>query len=85
MAGRAEVAAIPAPLLAVFRNEDQIVDARITRRVLARWGGPVMVLSPEPVLGDDPRAHLIVGNVLSPGATGPVSEAVTSWIGKHFA
>lgn len=77
----APVERIRAPVLAVFRDGDQVVDPAATRVLLARWGGPVTILNPEPVAGDDPENHVIAGAILSPGATPEMIRALAGWIG----
>jgi alpha-beta hydrolase superfamily lysophospholipase len=75
-----DVGAMRAPLLVLYRDEDQVVDARQTRRLIARWGGPVREVHPEMMPGDDPEAHVIAGAIMSPGATPQVVEALIAWI-----
>ncbi len=67
---RADLAAVTAPLLALFDDGDQVVDARATRRYLERWGGPVTVVNPPDLPGMDPNRHIIAGDIQSPGLTG---------------
>jgi esterase/lipase len=79
-AREADLGAIRAPVLAIFRDADQVVNAAETRRVLARWGGAVTILNPAPVAGDDPSGHVIAGEILSPGATPAVIAAIGDWL-----
>lgn len=71
--------AAKAPLLTLVSPKDQVVSPAATAAVAARWGGPVtthqVVLAP----GDDPFAHVIAGDVLSPAQTGPVSDLIIKW------
>lgn len=80
-ARKADFGAIKVPVLAIFRDEDQVVDEAETRAVLARWGGKVTILNPEPGPDDDPDRHVIAGAILSPGATPQVTDAIAAWIG----
>jgi hypothetical protein len=79
-ARNAGVGRITAPVLAIFRDADEVVDAAETRSLLARWGGAVTILNPEPVAGDDPQNHVIAGAILSPGSTPAVVEAITAFV-----
>jgi alpha-beta hydrolase superfamily lysophospholipase len=74
-----ETASLPA--LFVFADADQVVSAARTREVIARWGGPVTVRAIEPGPGDDPSAHVIAGDIMSPGLTQPVIDAILTWAG----
>jgi esterase/lipase len=80
----ADLEGMRAPLLVVYRDEDQVVDARETRKVIKRWGGPVTVFRPELLPGDDPDAHVIAGQILSPGATPQVVALMIDWLEQSF-
>lgn len=68
------------PALFLFDENDQVVDHRATRQVASRWGGPVTVSPVGVGPGDDAFRHVIAGDILSPGMTAPVSDAITAWI-----
>ena len=68
------------PALFVYSDDDQVVDAAATRDVIARWGGPVEVMHPTLGEGDDPYAHVVAGEMLSPGQTAPVTAAILQWV-----
>lgn len=75
------IAAIPA--LWIFSDEDQVIDHRETRRVAAQWGGGrvISTLAPQDVPeGNDPYQHVIAGDVMSPGMTGPVVDQIIAWV-----
>lgn len=68
------------PALFVFSDEDRVVSPNATRRVAAAWGGPVS-LAPQTVgPGDDPYAHVIAGDILSPGMTDGVVATILDWM-----
>jgi pimeloyl-ACP methyl ester carboxylesterase len=71
------------PTLFLFSDDDQVVHASATREVAARWGG-APVISPQ-VTGpdDDPYAHVIAGNILSPSMTRGVSAEIIHWIAAN--
>ncbi|MSU88677.1 alpha/beta fold hydrolase [Rhodobacteraceae bacterium 2CG4] len=74
-----DVGAIEVPALFVFSDLDEVVDHRETRAIADAWGGPVTVWPVEPGRGDDRAAHVIAGDILSPGLTGPVAERILEW------
>ncbi|SIO04332.1 alpha/beta hydrolase [Vannielia litorea] len=76
----ADHARITTPALFWFSDADAVVDARATRAVAARWGGPVTLLSPELTEADDPSAHVIAGDIVSPGQTAATTAAILDWM-----
>lgn len=72
--GRAKV-----PALFLFSRDDQVVRADLTEAVAAAWGGPATVIEVAPGPGDDPAAHVIAGDILSPGLTDEVTGAIIGW------
>ena len=72
------------PLLALWSDADQVVDPAATKKVLAGWGGPVTEMPVTMGPGDDPSAHVIAGDVLSPGQTAPVATRINGWITQNF-
>ncbi len=79
MAGRLDHGAARVPALFVFAPEDRVVRADRTEAVAAAWGGPVTILRVTPGPGDDPAAHVIAGDIMSPGLTDTVTAAITDW------
>ncbi|WP_176559371.1 alpha/beta hydrolase [Rubellimicrobium roseum] len=76
---RADLDAIRAPALFAYSEADQIVDAGLTTAVMRRWSGPVrrVILHPGP--GDDPKAHVMAGDVKSPGQTARLVRQTVDW------
>ena len=74
-----DYAAVDLPALFRFDPEDAVVDHGATEAVAADWGGPVAVQRVETAEGDDPYNHVIAGDILSPGATGPTVGALVAW------
>ena len=64
----------------MFSDRDEIVDAAETRAVAGRWGGPVSLWPVEPGLGDDHNAHVIAGDILSPGLTEDAIGRILEWV-----
>lgn len=75
-ARRRDVSAVTTPALFLFSDADEIVDAADTRAAAARWGGPAVLAPVEMGPGDDPAAHLVAGDILSPGRTAPVTARI---------
>lgn len=72
------------PLLVMWSEADQVVDPAATKKVLASWGGPVTKMPVTMGPGDDPSAHVIAGDILSPGQTAPVATRINGWITQNF-
>lgn len=68
------------PALFIWSDADQIVDHAASARVAAQWGGDATVLTVTPGPNDDPDAHVIAGEALSPDLTGELVPAITDWI-----
>ncbi len=57
------------PALFWFSDDDKVVDAKKTREVAARWGGEATVAVQDLGPDADPGAHVIAGDIMSPGET----------------
>lgn len=68
------------PALFVWSDADRIVDHRISARIAAEWGGSATVLRVTPGAGDDPDAHVLAGDALSPGMTPMLTGTIADWI-----
>ncbi len=69
-----------APALFIWSDADRIVDHAASARIAAEWGGAAMVLKVGPGPEDDPDAHVIAGEALSPGLTPKLTAAIADWI-----
>ncbi len=67
------------PTLFWFSQKDQVVRPDLTVDVAKRWGGPVQVLNRDPGPEDDPYAHVIAGDVMSPGQTDVAVNDILLW------
>lgn len=83
-ANRGSFADATQPLLALWSSDDKVVDPAATLRVLESWGGTVTKLPVTMGPGDDPSAHVIAGDILSPGQTAPVATRINGWITQNF-
>lgn len=79
-AAQADYAGVDLPAMFVFSPNDMVVSPDATRKVAARWGGPVQI--EEVIVGpdDDPYSHVIAGDIVSPGMTGKVTDLVLNWV-----
>lgn len=68
------------PALFIWSDEDRIVDHAASAGVAADWGGAATVLKVAPGPHDDPDAHVIAGEALSPDLTGKLVPVITDWI-----
>jgi pimeloyl-ACP methyl ester carboxylesterase len=72
---------VEVPALFHFAPADEVVDHSVTAAVAARWGAPATVVTLEEVpLGDDPSAHVIAGDILSPAHTPEATRLIVGWI-----
>lgn len=77
---RADLDSIRAPGLFVHSDADQVIDPALTAAVMRRWGGPTRHIAPVPGQGDDPMAHVIAGDALSPSQTAPLVATTLDWV-----
>jgi alpha-beta hydrolase superfamily lysophospholipase len=74
------VTAITVPALFIYSPADQVIDPARIPPVVAAWGGPTQVEEITVGDGDDPYAHVIAGDILSPGQTAAVTGLILTWI-----
>ncbi len=68
------------PALFIFADADKVVDETRTAEVAARWGGAGRVFKVMPRATDDADAHVIAGDILSPGLTEQVASEIVGWV-----
>lgn len=66
----ADYAQAKTPALFLYAPADQVIDA---------WGGPTQVERREMQGDDDPYAHVIAGDIMSPGQTEQTIRIITDW------
>lgn len=71
---------IRVPALFVFSEQDQVVRPDLTRAFAARWGTASDIQLVEPGPGDDSYAHVIAGDIVSPGLTDLAVSGILSWL-----
>lgn len=74
-----DYAQVTTPALFLYAPADQVVDPARIQPVIAAWGGAKQVEQREMQGDDDPYAHVIAGDILSPGQTEPVIQIITDW------
>jgi alpha-beta hydrolase superfamily lysophospholipase len=79
-ASRLDYAAVTVPALFIYAREDQVVDPSATEAVMARWGGPAETLVLRMGPADDRNAHVVLGDIMSPGQTAGAVARVLSWV-----
>jgi len=74
---------IKVPILFWFSNEDKIVSAKATRRIISKMGDNISTYNPPLIYGDDPSRHGILGDILSPSQTANGVNKIIDWLKKH--
>lgn len=76
----ADLSRVTTPAYFAYCADDQVVHPQNTRKVMARWGGPVhrdlLVQGPE----DDKMGHMMAGDIFSPGQTQPLAGRILAWL-----
>lgn len=75
-------AKIDVPVLFLYSVADRVVSPQATAKVAARWGGAARQVPLVIGAGDDAMAHVIAGDIVSPGMTPVVTKLVLDWIGR---
>jgi alpha-beta hydrolase superfamily lysophospholipase len=71
--------AMTVPVLILQSPDDRVVDATESARVAAAWGAPARLEAPALTAADDPHAHVIAGDILSPNQTAPLTALIADW------
>lgn len=77
----ADPAKVKVPLLLLTSPDDVVVSPAAAEAVAARWGGPVSRQSWPWREGMDEEAHVIAGDIRSPGMTQAAAGRITAWAG----
>lgn len=77
----ADPSAIRVPLLLLSSPDDVVVSPAAAEDVAARWGGPVARESWPWREGMDEEAHVIAGDIRSPGMTEEAAARIIAWAG----
>lgn len=68
-----------APALFLYSPQDRVIDPALIPPVAAAWGGGAEAVAIDLDGDDDPFAHVIAGDILSPGQTERVADIITAW------
>jgi alpha-beta hydrolase superfamily lysophospholipase len=77
---RLKVEEVRLPALFWFSKRDKVVRPDLTADVAARWGGETRIVNRNPGPEDDPYAHVMAGDVMSPGQTDVAVEDILKWL-----
>lgn len=75
----ADYAQATTPALFLYAPADQVIDPARIPPVIDAWGGPTQVELREMQGDDDPFAHVIAGDIMSPGQTEQTIQIITDW------
>ena len=79
-AARLDYSGVRVPVLFWLSDDDGVVRPDISREIAARWGGAARVQAVRIGPGDDPHAHVIAGDILSPGQTEATALGMVDWL-----
>ena len=80
--GRLDPARARIPALMLYSGADRVVDPAAIRRFARGWGASCDLRSLTMGPGDDPAAHVIAGDILSPGQTDAVTGLILDWAAR---
>lgn len=75
-----DLGALLLPALMVYSPDDRIVSPAKTEKLAEKWGGVVELCPIAQQDGMEPDAHVIAGDILSPGITGMAAEKIVAWV-----
>ena len=74
---------IKLPMLFWFSDNDKVISAKDTRRIVSKMGGNVEIFNPILSPKDDPLKHVVLGDILSPTKTDQGVKKILEWIKKN--
>ena len=75
---------IKVPMLFWFSDDDQVVSAKATRKIISKMGNNVTVHNPILTNEDDSSKHGILGDILSASQTKDGVNKILSWLSKYI-
>ncbi len=72
------------PALFYYSPDDGVVDAKATDAIAAQWGGAVEIKHPSLSENDDPFAHVIAGDILSPKQNQAALSIMQDWVERNM-
>lgn len=86
-AARADLRRAQLPALILYSPEDCVVSIPEIRRVAGEWGSASglkpTVIERHLAEGDDPACHILGGDILSPGQTADLAQAIGDWLARQ--
>lgn len=73
--------AVFTPAFFAYSPEDTVVRAEATRKIAEIWPAQKEIWEMAPLEGDDPAAHVIAGDIMSPGRTDEMVARLVAWVG----
>jgi len=74
---------IKLPMLFWFSDNDKVVSAKDTRKIISKMGRNVEVFNPILSPNDDPSKHGVLGDILSPTKTAQGVRKIIEWIKRN--
>jgi pimeloyl-ACP methyl ester carboxylesterase len=68
-----------APALFIYFDADRVVQPTITAQIAAKWGAGATIYHPSLTENDDAYAHIIAGDIVSPGQTALTTARILEW------
>ena len=75
---------IKVPVLFWFSDDDQVVSAKATRKIISKMGNNVTVHNPILTKEDDSSKHGVLGDILSASQTKDGVNKILSWLSKYI-
>jgi esterase/lipase len=75
---------IKVPVMFWFSDDDQVVSAKATRKIISKMGNNVSVHNPILTKEDDSSRHGILGDILSASQTKDGVNKILSWLSKYI-
>ena len=72
--------AIKVPIMMWFSDDDKVVNAKWTRKIVSMMGDNVTLHNPSLTEQDDPSCHGIIGDILSPSQTSDAVDKLLNWL-----
>ena len=74
---------IKVPILFWFSDDDKIVSAKASRKIISKIGDNADIYNPTLTIEDDPSSHGILGDILSPSQTKSGVKKIHKWLNKN--
>lgn len=80
-----DLGSIGTPALFLYSEKDRVVSPELTNDAIARWGGEKDVSLRQMTDADDPKSHVIAGDIMSPNQTEETVELIVKWVATVLA